>query len=117
MHYRSFATNDNIMAFSEEYQSLEPEEKKVLQSSKFISPMAQVNFRLICENKIVVNIFLPDKIFESGKNLCDFTYKERINILSQSKEFTKLVAIATFQSFNLLVDPGVPTYSYKKAKN
>jgi len=64
---------------------------------------------------VATNIFLPDIIFKRGnghRTMPPFTYDKRINILSQSLQFVKTINDITKESFNLLIKPGEPTFTY-----
>jgi hypothetical protein len=112
VHYRTFATNDNALAVEEGL-----EQSEAIMDQEWFEPMARACFRRVGEGGVSVNVYLPDVVFVRGpadKRLAHFTYNERYNVLSQSIEFVRLVASAVGQSFVLLVEPGKPTYSYKK---
>lgn len=112
VHYRTFATNDNTLAIEEGL-----EQPEVVENQEWFKPMARACFRRVGEAGVSVNFYLPDIVFVRGpgdKRLAPFTYNEKYNVLSQSMEFARLVAWAVGQSLVLLVEPGKPTYSYKK---
>ncbi len=113
VHYRPFATSDNAIAVAEGLG-----DSATLDDLTWLQPMTKAVFRKMGNDGVVVNMYLPDRIFEldqgGNKVLVDFTYQYRINMLSQSVSFVLLVASATIASLQLLVDPGSPTYSYHK---
>lgn len=99
VHYRSFATNDNAYVYDE---SVDYSEAQKI-AKDWIAPMAKALFRITEDEKIVVNIFLPDNIFErneSGdKKLTNFTYENRKNLLSYSMRFARTVVFSTIEAF------------------
>jgi hypothetical protein len=112
VHYRTFATNDNTLVVEEGL-----EQSEVIENQEWFKPMARACFRRVGESGVSVNFYLPDVVFVRGpgdKRLAHFTYDEKYNVLSQSIEFVRLVASAVGQSFMLLLEPGKPTYCYKK---
>ncbi len=117
VHFRTFATSDNTLATSND---LESEDLGTLEKSDWTRPMAKAVFRLKDNNGIVINIFLPDSIFEfdssGGKKLARFAYKKRIHIISQSFQFVHFVALSILKALEALINPGVPTFSYTRIR-
>lgn len=104
VHYRSFATNDNAYVFDESVD--DSEAQKI--AKDWIAPMAKALFRINEDEKIVVNIFLPDNIFErndSGdKKLANFVYEDRKNLLGYSMRFVRTVMFSTLEAFSYYKD-------------
>jgi hypothetical protein len=114
VHFRSFAVGDNAVVVGDHVG--EEEEVRLLCGVAWFDHMARARFRRT-EQGVSVNVFLPDKTFDrsgAGEKLAQFTYKERINLVSQSIEFTRLVRRALLGSFALLLEPGTPTYQFRK---
>ena len=117
VHFRTFATNDNAFITETDCEQQEPAPHAVI--SDWVRPMARGAFRRIDEGRVAVNFYLPDMIFVrqgNSKKLAEFTYERKINIISQSMEFVRLASVSTYRSFGLLLDPGKPTFTYKKPK-
>jgi hypothetical protein len=105
VHRRSFATGDNSVAVLEGIRA--PADLL------WPLPLIRLEFRPAGDG-IAVNLFLPDQIYERSSNgervragqdfvlVREFTYTSRINLLSQSREFVKLVASAIGASLILL---------------
>lgn len=110
VHYRSFATSDNAKAVKDGVV----EDNSI----NWPSPLANISFRLTKSKKIVTNIYLPDKIFDTNqsgnKKLCEFTYNNKINILSQCFEFVKLINFVYLKSIKLLMKYKKPLFTFKK---
>ena len=112
VHYRTFATSDNALVLRQDCQNAE--QMRVDWPEVF-----KAEFRLIEDNAIAVNVFLPDEIFViegSHKKLVKFTYEERISLLSQSREFLRLVAHVTMKALLMLISDPSPMYEFKKTK-
>ncbi len=110
VHYRSFATTDNTQVLLEGEHDFDLVDR-------IMPGLFKAVFRPVGKRRVSVNVLLPDKIFvrdRSGKKLVAFTYQQRINLLSQSREFLKTVVGATAEAFGLLIEPGKPTYTYTK---
>lgn len=113
VHYQTFATNDNAYVIEEGI-----DDEAVLQIAKnWVSPMAKAMFRYTDENKVVVNIFIPDIIFERSENgdkkLADFTYLNKYNLLGYSMRFARAVMFSTIEAFTYLRVPK-KRFTYKK---
>lgn len=114
VHYRGFATKDNIIVTSEKFWDM-----NTLNGNCLINLMLKIFFRFDGENKILINSYLPDIIFIRDYNkekLAHFTYNQRVNLISQSYGFVEFVALSTIEALELLIKPGCPTYTYKKIK-
>lgn len=114
VHYRTFATSDNAVVFEEHL----PEADKLrLFSGTWFDPMARAYFRRVGDG-VSVNIYLPDSIFDPTRpeKLVEFTYVQRFNLLSQSREFMRLIAHCIRSVYLLLLNPGTPTYSFEKVR-
>jgi hypothetical protein len=67
-----------------------------------------------------VNILLPDAIFEYDaegsrtRMVGRFTYEERINLLSQCREFTRLTVGADLTALALLHSQRTPLYTWRR---
>ena len=110
VHYRSFATSDNAVVATEGFEG-------AAQMYSDLPSLFKAEFRLTGRNAIAVNVFLPDTIFEwvgTTKKLATFTYNERINLLSQSREFLRLIAYSTKDALSLLLTTPEPKYTFKK---
>jgi hypothetical protein len=112
VHYRSFATSDNAVVVREGFEDVEE-----LHSD--MPELFKAEFRLVGRDAIAVNVFLPDKIFErngTNKRLVTFTYERKTNLLSQSREFLRLIAYSTKDALSLLLTTPVPKYTFQKLK-
>jgi hypothetical protein len=112
VHFRSFGTHDNALVLLE--GQVEPDSDAV---NHFTKSMFRAVFRPVGTQGVAVNVFLPDKIFVregSNKKLASFTFENGINLLSQSREFLRMIADTTSAALSLLVEPGKPTYTYTK---
>lgn len=111
VHYRTFATDDNVMVVMD---GIEP---NVFEEFEWTRSMARASFRRTENDRIIFNMYLPDEIFQrnssGNKKLAKFTYEMRINIISQSMEFVRILAYATLGSLKLLIDHGTPKYTYR----
>ena len=110
VHYRSFATSDNALVT----QQGSPETVPI---SSDMPELFKAEFRVVGKRTISVNVLLPDAIFEfknGTKGLAPFKYDLRINLLSQSREFLRLVAESTKQAIALLLKVRKPIYTFKK---
>lgn len=79
--------------------------------------MFRAIFRPLGRQDVAVNVLLPDKIFVhegNNKKLATFTYDNGTNLLSQSREFLRMIADTTSAALSLLAQPGKPTYTYMK---
>ncbi|NLJ19382.1 hypothetical protein [Globicatella sulfidifaciens] len=104
VHFRTFATNDNAYVIKEGVN-----DDSVMDIAKdWVSPMAKAMFRYTEDTKIVVNIFLPDKIFDKNgngdKKLAKFTYDNKFNLLGYSMRFTRTVMFSTLEGFSYLIN-------------
>jgi hypothetical protein len=110
VHYRSFATSDNAVVVQEGFEGAE-------QMHTDLPSLFKAEFRLAGGNAIAVNVFLPDTIFEwvgTNKKLATFTYEQRTNLLSQSREFLRLIAYSTKDALSLLLTAREPKYTFQK---
>lgn len=113
VHYRTFATNDNAYVIKEGVDNLE-----ILDIAKdWVSPMAKAVFRYTDDNKVVVNIFLPDVIFDinerGDKRIANFTYENKKNLVGFSARLVRMVMVSTFDAFTYLKTPN-EKFTYKK---
>lgn len=113
VHYRSFATGDNVVIFKKGLEKGFISELKGL-----FNPIIHSDFRWTNNKKISFNIYLPDVIFErdssGNKRLAQFTYKKQINLLSQSMHFVRIASCATMEALILLIRTREPKYIYQK---
>lgn len=116
VHYRSLAKNDNALVIEEGIDIKKLENSKDI--SNWFGSMFKASFRKEKDNKIIVNIFIPDIIFindsRGNKKLAEFSFNKRINILSQSMQFTRSLACANLESLLLLKRLDYPKYFYEK---
>jgi hypothetical protein len=80
--------------------------------------MARSTFRRT-ETGIVVNIMLPDRIFEreeNSKRLVKFSYAKKWNMLVASRDFTNLVIFPVLMTFTALAKVAQPTYKWMRPK-
>jgi len=116
VHYRSLAKNDNAIVIEEGIDIKKLENSKDI--SNWFGSMFKASFRKEKDNKIIVNIFIPDIIFindsRGNKKLAEFSFNKRINILSQSMQFTRSLAYANLESLLLLKRLDYPKYFYEK---
>jgi hypothetical protein len=121
VHYRSFATSDNPIAV---LQGFDPPE--AVFSSPWHEPVTRVQFRHVpatgaMPEGIAVNILLPDAIFtygpkgNRGKMVERFTYNEGINLMTQCREFSKLLVGGIVHALVLLRDERAPVFTWRKS--
>lgn len=114
VHYRTFATNDNVYVIKEGLK----EDSIMDMTNSWISPMAKATFRYTEDNKIVVNTYLPDKIFQRNENgeskLANFTYENKFNLLGYSMRFTRTVMFSTMEGFSYLKKGLSGAFTYNK---
>jgi len=116
VHFRTFATNTNLVAIG---AHVDPQDvHELLVTNRWFEPMARAYFGR-SGRSIEVNVLLPDIIFkraEGQKKVALFTYDERINLVAQSLEFLRLTAACILLTYSLLIEPGKPTYAFSKQK-
>ena len=116
VHYRSFASRDNAIVIEEGVEATDMLED----NSPFFASMAWAEFRRVDETAIVVNVYLPDRIFETDANgnkcLDKFTYDQKLNLLSMTHSFTELSEVTLTEAIRLLADTKEPLYMYSKGK-
>ncbi len=81
--------------------------------------MAQACFRRVDKDRVTVNVFLPDRIFDhsgSAEKLVTFEYNQKINILSQAMAFVDLIRISLARTLLLHIDPGRAVYTFSKGR-
>jgi hypothetical protein len=112
VHYRSFATNENLVIIGDH---VDPEQaKEFLEENKWFEPTARAYFRRI-DSRVRVDVRLPDTIFQrvdGQKKLAVFTYNERINLGTQAVGFLELITECILAAYSLLIEPGKPTYEF-----
>lgn len=112
VHYRSFATRDNAIVREEGAGNFLDEGA----DDTFLKAMALVDFRRVEPNGISVNVCLPDRIFErkstAGKSLAEFSYAERLNMISMARNFVQLTAGALTATLHLLADLDGPAFRF-----
>lgn len=90
VHFRGFTTLDNTVAIREDSDMVISE-----LDSEWISSITKASYR-IEENRLIFNIYLPDKIFtheqNGNKKLAEFTYSNKLNIISKSMNFIRIVS-------------------------
>jgi hypothetical protein len=83
-------------------------------------PVTRVTFREVDPDGISVNALLPDAIFEYDADgsrrrmVARFTYDERINLLSQCREFARLTVGAVLTALALLQTQRTPQYTWRR---
>ena len=121
VHYRSLATSDNLIVTKE---GLSAEDKDMLfnkaDPTGRLSSMARAVFRKDDNNAYVVNVFVPDRIFDDAnkgtKKLVNFTYEAKWNILSASRDFVNFIRYPLLITYQLLGSVGTPAFQWKKVK-
>jgi len=84
--------------------------------------VTRVTFREVVSDGVSVNILLPDAIFEYGPDehrgamVRRFAYAERINLLSQCREFARLTVGAALTALTLLRTQRTPVYTWHRAR-
>jgi hypothetical protein len=115
VHHRTFATSDNTIAVREGF----PENKLPDLAPMWFRPVVRTYFRKEEGIKVVVNVSLPDAIYaytrqgERAAMLPAFTY-ERVNLLSQTREFAKLCTSTVLTALSYI--PAGGRYTYKKRR-
>jgi hypothetical protein len=113
VHHRSFATSDNAILVKE---GTSPSD--VLAHSS-ISSMTRGSFRLVGENGVAVNVFLPDKIYDrsgSDTKLARFTYEARWHILSMSFAFATVASEVVASTLLLVASTDGQPFRYEKKR-
>jgi hypothetical protein len=117
VHHRTFATSHDAVAMAKEAE--EENFAKTLPQGWQI-PVTRIYFNRDTLGKLVVNILLPDAIYEvgqdshRGKMVPHFTYDIGVNILAQSMEFLKLCTYETALALNLLAKESKQGYTWSK---
>ena len=116
VHHRSFASSDNSLVLAE--GATDARLPELL--SPWHEPVTRITFRRVEPGGIAVNILLPDAIFEYGpegsrKNMVrEFKYDERINLLTQAREFAKLVVGSILHALALLSAEREPVFTWRR---
>lgn len=116
VHYRSFAIRDNAIVIEEGAEA-----RDILEDNNpFFASMARAEFHRVGEMGIAINVYLPDRIFETdangNKSLAKFTYDQKWNLLSMARSFTELGVVILTEAMRLLADTKEPLYTYSKGK-
>jgi hypothetical protein len=119
VHYRSFATSDNAIVRDENVGDLLEEH---IGDGFLNRAMARADFRKVGPDGISVNVCLPDRIFEegsaSGKRLAQFSYEERLSLISMARNFAQMTAGALTAALHLLAEIDEPLFRFSaKAAN
>ena len=116
VHYRSFATSDNACVLEEGADTA----KLVEDDDTYFKAMARGEFRRVAEDRICVNVFLPDRIFESDndttKRLALFTYREKWNLLSMGRSIAQLATGALGTTLHCLEEIKDPVFEFSSKK-
>jgi hypothetical protein len=110
-HYRTFAVSNNSLFVME---GVDINQLSVV--DEWTKPMAKGVFRIAGENKIVVNVFLPDTIFNDGPNktLSQFTYNKRINLLAETMRFLRHILFNYLEAFAMNIKPPSEKFQFVK---
>ena len=113
VHYRTLGTDDILLAVREGV------DVSVIERHDFIRqrPLARAWFRELPPDGVVVNLYLPDRIFDlSGptKKLAAFSYDLRINLLSQALGFVSIPAWCVATALQDLFDKAEPIYTWQR---
>lgn len=112
VHYRTFAINTNSVITHESVGNFENDGIE-----GWTKPMAKGSFRIIENNDVVFNIFLPDEIYirgKTGKKLADFTYNKRINILSTTMRFLRYILFNYMDAMSVNIMSQEARFSFQK---
>ncbi len=117
VHYRTFATSDNTLAVADDA------DESLLEEVPFgeLRSVTRVYYRHFGENKVSVNVLLPDIIFEYDeagvrtRMARPFSYSRRHNLMSQSREFIRLCTFGVWVALDLLADKDRGTYSWQRS--
>lgn len=119
VHYRTFAVADNTVALSDSI-----DESGLPDINGYLKyPITRTYFRITSDNKLSVNILLPDEIYrytsEGNRNglVKDFQYTERNNILRKSMDFIMVCGAATIHTLDLISNDERNKYKWKKANS
>lgn len=116
VHHRTFGTSDNTIAIADHID--ENALAGIKENWKY--PITRTYFRIANEQKLIVNLLLPDAIYEydkegnRGRLIKDFTYEERRNILRYSMDFIHICGAATIQVMELLKGEELPQFQWAK---
>lgn len=110
-HYRTFAVSNNSLFVME---GVDINQLSVV--DEWTKPMAKGVFRIAGENEIVVNIFLPDSIFDWGtsKSLSRFTYDKKINLLAEIIRFLRHILFNYIEAFVMNLQPPKEKFQFAK---
>lgn len=120
VHHRSFATSDNTVAVRTNVGELGHPESSLPWSGPWHEPVTRVTFREVDPDGMAVNILLPDAVFEydaDGRRtrmVGRFAYEERINLLTQCREFAQLTVGAVLTALALLENQRTPLYTWRR---
>ncbi|MEW6682697.1 MAG: hypothetical protein AB1451_07205 [Nitrospirota bacterium] len=112
VHYHSFAVSDNVLLIQEGATT-----PGAMDRHSFFAGMARAFFRRVNNCGASVNVYLPDKIFEthSGhRRLADFTYDKKWHILSMAVGFANLSVSAVAKALKVLQETDTPIFRYAK---
>ncbi|TWU54375.1 hypothetical protein Poly51_30920 [Rubripirellula tenax] len=115
VHHRTFATADQAIVIEDGHES---EVNDLTRNFDWLDSFARAYFRRENE-KIVVNIYLPDMIFRrdgNDKKLATFTYDRKINLLSQTMHFARLTVQSVTEVCRLLSQHKGEVYTYSRSK-
>jgi len=113
VHYRTFATSDNSI-ISRDGLDFDFEKHT---GNNWTRPMAKAVYRITEKNDVVLNIFLPDKIYDKSdgnKKLSNFSYNNRINILAESIRFLRYIVFNYMEAFMLNIESQEKRFEYRK---
>lgn len=115
VHHRTFATADQAIVIEDRHES---ELDDLTRNFDWLDSFARAYFRRENE-KVVVNIYLPDVIFRrdgNDKKLATFTYDRKINLLSQAMNFARLTVQSVTAVCALLSQLKGEVYTYSRLK-
>ncbi len=107
VHYKTFATSDNVYILKEGEKTIEETVDSELVSS-FLGPMFRAIFRITEQENIVFNIYIPDNIYKTSEDgnkvISEFTYEMKRNIVGYSMRFIRSIMFSTLEAISYYKD-------------
>ncbi|NLE25860.1 MAG: hypothetical protein GX625_11075 [Clostridiaceae bacterium] len=115
MHYRPMICSDTAHIYKEDTDESLFEELENIH--KPLGPLARAYYRIDEGDKIVFNMYLPDKIFDrtgSNKSLAKFSYSTKKLLLPTMFKFMQKVSLYIDEALNLMINTKDRVYTYSK---
>lgn len=100
IHYKSFATRDNVYVIREGVDTIE-EAVDSEEIRNFVGSMLRAVYRITEKGEVVFNVYIPDKIFEikedGTKRIAEFSYDMKRNIVGYSMKFIRIIMFSMLE--------------------